>query len=219
MPSRVVAHERLRQVGAVGRPVDIPRFNAEHLAEIGEIGGALGRIVGAEVGAGGGELAVAGFGRGQMGALGCLGIEAEAEKLSGEVVAGRAGQRRFREHGAALADHIDVAVADEVGGDKPVDLQRGDVARPAGQIDNRVGPLLRRASGYFATMSRMVRPFGRLRFSGTTRYPQLALASSSAPCSFGHGAGSKRGTFGGLMSSARARAGEARRRASRRRCR
>ena len=149
MPCWVVAHERLRQVRAVGRPVDIPRFKAEHLAKIGEIGGALGRIVGAEVGAGGGELAVAGFGRGQMGALGCLGIEADAEKLSGEVVVGRAGQRRFREHGAALAHHIDVAVTDEAGGDEPIDLQRGDVARPAGQIDNGIGPLLRRAGGVF----------------------------------------------------------------------
>ena len=58
---RVVAHERLRQVGAIGSPVDIPHGKAEHLAEVGEIGGALGRIVGAEVGAGGGEFAVAGF--------------------------------------------------------------------------------------------------------------------------------------------------------------
>jgi hypothetical protein len=31
-----------------------------------------------------------------MGALGCLGIEAQAEKLSGEVVGGRAGKRRPR---------------------------------------------------------------------------------------------------------------------------
>ena len=92
---------------------------------------------------------MAGFRRGQMGALGCLGIEAHAEKLSGEVVVGRAGQRRFREHGAALAHHIDVAVADEVGGDEPVDLQGGDVARPAGQIDNGIGSLLRRAGGIF----------------------------------------------------------------------
>ena len=66
---------------------------------------------------------MAGFRRGQMGALGCLGIEAEAEKLSGEVVAGRAGKRRLREHGAALAHHHDVAVADEIGSDEPVDLQ------------------------------------------------------------------------------------------------
>ena len=93
----VVAHERLREVGAIGSPVDIPHGIAEHLAEVGEIGGAFGRIVGAEVGAGGGEFAVAGFRRRQMGALGCLGIEAQAKKLSGEVVGGRAGERRLRE--------------------------------------------------------------------------------------------------------------------------
>ena len=139
----MVAHERLRKVGAIGSPVDIPRGIAEHLAEVGEIGGALGRIVGAEVGAGGGEFAVAGLRRGQMGALGRLGIEAEAKKLSGEVVDGRAGKRRLREHGAALAHHHDVPVADEIGSDEPVDLQGGDVARPAGQIDNGIGPLLR----------------------------------------------------------------------------
>jgi hypothetical protein len=57
-----------------------------------------------------------------MGALGCLGVEAEAEKLSGEVVDGRASQRGLGEHGAALAHHIDVPVADEVGSDKPIDV-------------------------------------------------------------------------------------------------
>ena len=92
---------------------------------------------------------MAGFRRRQMGALGRLGIEAKAEKLSGEVVVGRAGKRRLREHGAALAHHQDVPVADEVGGDEPVDLQGGDVARPAGQIDNGIGPLLRRARRVF----------------------------------------------------------------------
>jgi len=34
----MVAHERMRQVGAVGRPVDVPYVEAEHLAEVGEIG-------------------------------------------------------------------------------------------------------------------------------------------------------------------------------------
>ena len=83
----VVAHERLRQVASHRKSRRHSTLvKAEHLAEVGEIGGALGRIVGAKVGAGGGEFAVAGFRRGQMGALGCLGIEAEAEKLSGEVV-------------------------------------------------------------------------------------------------------------------------------------
>jgi hypothetical protein len=84
---------------------------------------------------------VAGRCRGQMGALGCFGIEAQAEKLSGEVVRGLTDQRRLREHGAALAHHQDVAVADEVGGDEPVDLQGCNVARPTGQIDNGIGPL------------------------------------------------------------------------------
>ena len=50
----MVAHERLRQVRAIGHPVDVPRVLAENLAKVGEIGGALGRVVGAEVGAGGG---------------------------------------------------------------------------------------------------------------------------------------------------------------------
>ena len=86
---------------------------------------------------------MAGFRRRQMGALGCLGIEAEAKKLSGEIVAGRAGERRLREPGAALAHHQDVPVANEIGGDKTVDLQGRDVARTAGQIYNRIGPFLR----------------------------------------------------------------------------
>jgi hypothetical protein len=77
-----------------------------------------------------------------MGALGCLGVEAQAEKLSGEVVDRRASQRGLREHGAALGHHIDVPVADEVGSNKPVDVQGGDVARPAGKIDNWIRPLL-----------------------------------------------------------------------------
>ena len=67
-----------------------------------------------------------------MGALGCLGIKAESEKLSVEVVDSRAGKRRLREHGAALAHDHDVPVADEIGSDEPVDLQGGNVARPAG---------------------------------------------------------------------------------------
>ena len=82
----VVAHERLRKVGAIGSPVDIPRGIAEHLAEVGEISGTLGRIVGAQIGACGGELAVADFRRRQVGALGRLGIEAETKKPSGELV-------------------------------------------------------------------------------------------------------------------------------------
>jgi hypothetical protein len=84
-----------------------------------------------------------------MGALGRLGIEAKAEKLSGEVVLGRAGQGRLREHGAALTHDQKVPVADEIGGNVCVDVQRGNVARPAGQIDNRIGSLLRRVGGIF----------------------------------------------------------------------
>ena len=86
---------------------------------------------------------MAGFRRRQMCALGCLGIEAEAEKLSRKVVDGRAGKRRLREPGAALAHHQDVPVADEIGSDEPVDVQGGDVARPPSQIDNGIGPLFR----------------------------------------------------------------------------
>jgi hypothetical protein len=137
----VIAHQSLREIGAIGHPVDVPGFNAEHLAQVGEISGVLGRIIGAEIGAGHGKVAVAGFGRGQMRALRRLGIEAEAEKLSGEFVDGRTSQRRLREHGAALAHHIDVAVADAIGSDEPVDIQRGNVARAAGEIDDGIGPL------------------------------------------------------------------------------
>jgi hypothetical protein len=43
-------------------------------------------------------------------------------------------QRPAQFRGAALAHHPDVPVADEIGGDKLVD---------AGQIDNRIGSLLR----------------------------------------------------------------------------
>lgn len=78
-----------------------------------------------------------------MGALGCLGIEAKAEKLSGEVVFGRAGKRRLRKHGAALTHYQNVPVADEIGSNESVDVQRGNVARPTGQVDNRIGPLFR----------------------------------------------------------------------------
>ena len=80
-----------------------------------------------------------------MGALGCLGIEAQAKKLSVEVVDGCAGERRFREPGAALGHQHDVPVADEIGSDKLVDLPGGDIARPAGEIDDGIGSLLRRA--------------------------------------------------------------------------
>jgi len=84
-----------------------------------------------------------------MGALGCLGIEAKAEKLPVELVDGRAGKCRLREHGAVLTHHQYVPVADEIGSDKPVDVQRGNVARPTGQIDNGIGSLLRRAGREF----------------------------------------------------------------------
>ena len=131
----------------------------------------------------------------------------------------RAGKRRLREQGAALAHHQDVPVADEIGSDEPVDLQGGDVARPASQIDNGIGRFSGERAGYFATMSRMVRPVGRLRFSGrrgsrSSLWPALRPPAVSGTC-----AASKRGTGGGAMSSARAGAGGARRRASRRRCR
>ena len=48
-----------------------------------------------------------------------------------------------------VRQHRDVAVADEVRSDEPVDLQGDDVARAAGKIDDRIGPLLRRAGGIF----------------------------------------------------------------------
>src|SRR5262245_46173589 len=104
----MIAHERLSEVGTIGGAVDIPRGKAEHLAEVGEISGTFSRIIGAEVGTGGGELLVAGSRCRQMGALGCVGIKAESEKLSVEVVDSLAGQRRLREHGAALAHDHDV---------------------------------------------------------------------------------------------------------------
>ena len=69
-------------------PVDIPFGNAEHLAEVDEVSCTLGGIVGAKVGASCVELPMARFRRRQMGALGCRGIETEAEKRSGEIVAG-----------------------------------------------------------------------------------------------------------------------------------
>ena len=81
-----------------------------------------GTAVSAKVGAGGDEFAVAGFRRCQMSALGCLGIETKAEKLSGEVVDGRAGKCRLREHGTALAHYQNVPVPDEIGSDEFVDL-------------------------------------------------------------------------------------------------
>ena len=77
-----------------------------------------------------------------MGTLGCLGIEAKAEKLSGKVVDGRTGKCRLREHSAALTHYQNVSIADEIGSDESADLQRRNVARPAGQIDNRIGSLL-----------------------------------------------------------------------------
>ena len=61
----------------------------------------------------------------------------------GEVVDRRAGKRWLREHGPALAQRQDVPVANEVSGDQSVDLERGDVARPTGEIDNGIGSLLR----------------------------------------------------------------------------
>src|SRR5262245_60387300 len=121
----------------------------EHLAEVGEISGVLSRIVGVKVGAGGGELTMAGFSRRQMGALGCLGIKAKAEKRSGEVVGGRAGKCRLREHGAALAHYQNVAVANEIGSDECVDLQGGYIAWSTGQIDNWIGSLIRGAGREF----------------------------------------------------------------------
>src|SRR5215203_2664160 len=110
----MVAHERLRKIRSIGSAVDIPRAISEHLAQICEIRGTLGRIVGDKIGPGSGELAMAGLGRGQVSALRCLGIEAQTESRSGEVVEGRAGERGLREHGPALAHYQNVAVADEV---------------------------------------------------------------------------------------------------------
>jgi hypothetical protein len=58
-----------------------------------------------------------------MGALGCLGVEAQAEKLPVELVVGRAGQCRLREHGAALTHYQNVPVADEIGSNEAIDFQ------------------------------------------------------------------------------------------------
>jgi hypothetical protein len=38
---------------------------------------------------------------------------------------------------------VPFAIADEIGGDEPVDLKGGDVARAASQIDNGIGSFLR----------------------------------------------------------------------------
>lgn len=84
-----------------------------------------------------------------MCALGRVGIEAHAKKLSREVVCGCAGERWLGEHRAALADPIDVPVADEIGGDQRVDLQGHNVAGSAGEIDDGIGLFLRRAGRIF----------------------------------------------------------------------
>ena len=114
-----------------------------------------------------------GFRRCQMGTLGCLRIEAKAEKLSSEVVGGRAGKCRLREHGAALAHDQNVSVADEIGRDESVDVQGGNVARPTGQIDNRIGSLLGRAGGEY----RDHKPDARaIRSTPVFRHDEIAAA-------------------------------------------
>jgi hypothetical protein len=78
-----------------------------------------------------------------VGALRRFRIEAETESRSGEIVDRRAGKRRLREHGPALAQYQDVPVANEVSSDQTDDLQRGNIARPPGEIENGIGPFLR----------------------------------------------------------------------------
>ena len=138
-----VAHDRLREVRAIGGSVDIPRGIAERLTKVGHVSSTFGRIVRAQIGTGCGQLAVTSFRCSQVGALRRFRIKAETETHSGEVVDRRAGKRRLREHGPALAQHQDVPVANKVGSDQTVDLERGDVARPTGEIDNGIGSLLR----------------------------------------------------------------------------
>ena len=81
------------------RPADDARNGHRELHARGDAERAFDnrKVVFAEVGARCGEFPVAGFRRRQMGALGCFGIEAHAEKHSEEVVEGRAGKRRLRE--------------------------------------------------------------------------------------------------------------------------
>ncbi len=135
----VQAHVGQRQVGAVGDAVEVPPVDAERLAQVLVVGGALDVVVGSEVDAGGGELVAAGLGGLDVQALGGRGVVDEADRTGVELVDVGAQEVRVGRVRAALGHEDDVAVAVQAAVDRHLRLPHRVVPGSAREPDDRVG--------------------------------------------------------------------------------
>lgn len=169
-PLGMLAHQREREIGAVGDPVRVPLGDPQRHAQVGEVSGVLGRVIGTEVDPLLDETSVASPCRRRLQASRRRGVVDQTDPAGDELETLRAEQKRLGERHPALVHENELSVAVE----PFVDQSRRCVDRAAagtpGQIRDGSGAGVRDTAGTIATARRMLRPVGRLRFSGTTRY-------------------------------------------------
>ena len=140
----VVAQGLQREVGAVGDPVEAPLVDAEGHAEVGDVGGVLGRVEVRRIPPLGDEPVAAGAGGGTR-LLGRRGVEAvQRDPLGEERVDLGAGEQRVRLPGAPLVQEDHVAVGVPAGFDLRYRRQQPAAARSSGEVHERVRRRVRR---------------------------------------------------------------------------
>jgi hypothetical protein len=144
---RMLAHERKREIGAVGDPEHVPLRDSERLAQVGEVGGVLSRVVGAELAPRRRQAKVAGSYRRSVQTSGRRSIQRQAEAAHEELVDLRARQRRLGVQSPSLVHQDEIAVAVQACINEYLRLKDRDAARAAGQVNDWVGLRRRRTSG------------------------------------------------------------------------
>jgi hypothetical protein len=107
----MLAHESEREIRAVGDPVHVPLRDLERRAQVGEVGGVLGRVVSGQVDPLDDEAPAAGPGGGRLPAPGRGGVVDETDPAGDEPQTLQARQIRLGEGHPALVHENELSIA------------------------------------------------------------------------------------------------------------
>jgi hypothetical protein len=170
----MLAHESEREIRAVGDPVHVPLRDLERRAQVGEVGGVLGRVVSGQVDPLDDEAPAAGPGGGRLPAPGRGGVVDETDPAGDEPQTLQARQIRLGEGHPALVHENELSIAVQPCVDQSRCACDRAAAGPPCRYTTGSGADVGDTGGTMATARRMLRAVGRLRFSGTTKWPQRA---------------------------------------------
>ena len=143
----MLAHEREREIAAVGDPEDVPLGDPQRRPQVGEVGGVLGRVVGAEVDPSLGQTPVAGPRRRHLCAPGRRGVIDQTYAAGDEPGTLRAEERRLGEAHPALVHENELSVAVEPGVDRCRCASDGAPSGAASEVHDGIGRRRRRHGG------------------------------------------------------------------------